>query len=120
VNLNELNPLKARLYFECHVTIEPVFDDDIGRAQDIALKHGFRIADLLMLKRKEDTPFRSQYDTFMTGRSVELLDLSSRMEALIIELNQAGFKVWRAKIEDTLFDTKCKDTIDSITLSTKR
>lgn len=102
---------RARLYYECHVTIEPVFDDRLQAAEDLAKLYGFRIATLLMQKRKEDTPERSMYDTFMTGRSNQYGPLYMRMGGLIRALQAHGFKVHRAKIEDTLFDTKYGDAI---------
>lgn len=101
----------SRLYYECHVTIEPVFDAKLALADIIAKKHHFKLADLLMQKRKEDTPERSRHDTFMTGHHKEYEVLFDRMVALIKDLKANGFQVWRAKVEDTLFDTKHGDLL---------
>ena len=92
------------LYFEAHVTVEPVFDERLEQLKSIALEHGFRVADLLMKKRREDTPERSQYDTFCTGISKSFADLDVRTKALVEALPSAGFSVWRWKIEGALFD----------------
>lgn len=102
---------RARLYFECHVTIEPVFDERLQAAETLARAYGFRLANLLMQKRKEDTPERSKHDTFMTGRDKVYGDLYRRMSGLCRALRAQGFILHRAKIEDTLFDTKYGDAI---------
>lgn len=100
---------KALYYFESHITIEPIFDEVLEKADNIAKKHKFQIADLLMQKRAKDTPERSKYDTFMTGRGVDYEDLCTRTEKCIKELQADGLTVWRYKIEDTLMDSKFHD-----------
>lgn len=104
-------PAPTRLYYECHVTIEPVFDERREAAAVLARAYGFRLADLLMQKRKEDTPERSKQDTFMTGRGKQYGPLYERMRGLCRALRAHGFLLHRAKIEDTLFDTKYGDAI---------
>lgn len=101
----------AALYFEAHVTIEPIFDDKLEEAKQIAVKHGFKVASLLMKKRAEDTAERSQYDTFMTGHSRSYLTLTENTILLVKELQEKGFKVWRYKMEDTLFDSRTCDIL---------
>lgn len=102
---------KAKLYFEGHVTIEPVFDERRELASTIALKHKFKLADLLMKKREEDTEERSAKDTFMTGHGQSLLNMKIRTIHLVNELKLNGFKVWRYKIEDTIMDSRHKDEL---------
>lgn len=99
----------ARLYYEAHVTIEPVFDGDLEKVSRIAAHHGFRVADLLMQKRKDDTPERSAKDTFCTGHSRDLDDITGRTRLLVIDLMGNGWKVWRYKIEDTVLDSRHDD-----------
>jgi hypothetical protein len=99
----------AELYFESHVTIEPVFDSDLERVARLAEQHGFRVADLLMQKRKEDRPERSRNDTFCTGHGKELRDIEERTRRLIFDLQVFGYKVWRYKIEDTVLDSRHDD-----------
>ena len=101
---------KAKCYYEAHVTIEPVFDDERERAAVIAQKHGFKLAKLLMQKRATDAPERSKHDTFMTSHSVYLEDISSRTRSIVNDLMTSGFKVWRYKIEDILVDSKLSDS----------
>lgn len=103
--------MESRLYFECHITISPVFDDKLIEATRIAKFHGFSVAELLMQRRKEDTAERSKFDTFMTGRSKQYESLHFRAKNLVVALTAAGFDVWRTKIEDTLLDTKCGDVL---------
>ncbi len=94
------------LYYEAHITIEPVFDDRLEEFKQFANTQQFRVADLLMQKRSEDTPERSKFDTFCTGRDTNLILLKVRMSILLHWLQNHGFKVWRYKIEDTLIDSR--------------
>lgn len=97
------------LYYEAHITIEPVFDNNRDFAADIANQYNFKLAHLLMKKRSADTEERSDKDTFMTGHSKNLTDISERTKALVTHLKAEGFKVWRYKIEDTLVDSRTDD-----------
>lgn len=99
------------LYFESHITIEPVFDDNLQRFAKICGAYGFRVADLLMKKRTDQTPERSEFDSFCTGRSDKLDDLKTRMTNLVSDLKTQGFTVWRYKIENVIFDSKIAEII---------
>lgn len=99
----------SKLYYEAHVTIEPVFDERLEQLRNIASGHGFRVADLLMKKRLEDTEERSAKDTFMTGHSVDLNDIRKRLTELIQVAKLEGYKIWRYKIEDTIVDSRFND-----------
>lgn len=98
------------IYYECHVTIEPVFDERRDLAEAIAEKYGFRLAKLLMQRNRNETPERSDKDTFMTATAkptpegLELL--SMQMGVMMVELEQQGFQVWRYKIEAALIDVR--------------
>ena len=96
------------LYFECHITIEPVFDEKRMMVQKICLPFKFKVADLLMKKRTADSEQRSQNDTFTTSRSASLDEMYDRMIACAEALTANGFKVWRHKIEAVVFDQKFK------------
>lgn len=106
-----MNDDTVELYLESHVTIEPVFDDRRDAAAQIAKQHGFRLADLLMKKRTDETEQRSSKDTFMTGHSKSLSDIMLRTTGLVEALKQQGFKVWRYKVEDTLLDSRLDDKL---------
>lgn len=101
--------MKSNLYYEAHITIEPAFDENLVMAGMIASKYKFKVADLLMKKREVDTEERSKNDTFMTGHDQDSENLTTRMSELIRELQLSGFKVWRYKLEDTVFDSRVED-----------
>lgn len=101
--------MNSTLYYEAHVTIEPTFDEKLTQLQEIAGKFYFRVADLLMQKRTEDTPERSKNDTFATTRHKNWEVILARVISFIAELQANGFKVWRYKIEDTLLDSNIND-----------
>lgn len=95
-------------YYECHITLEPVFDGRLQQASTICQKFNFKIADLLMQKRKMDLPMRSSKDTFTTSRSLSYQDILDRMNACVHELQMNDFKIWRKKIEAVIFDERIK------------
>lgn len=101
----------TELYFEAHITIEPVFGIYLTEIKEISSKFHFRVADLLMKKRPEDTETRSKHDTFMTTRHVDWGTIKTRTEKCVIALREKGFVVWRYKIENTLLDSKFKDEL---------
>jgi hypothetical protein len=109
------HPNTPILYYEAHVTIEPVFDEQLTHAAALAQTYTFRVADLLMQKRKEDTAERSKHDTFMTGRHRSYEVLKQRMEELVQHLQRDSFKVWRYKIEATVVDSKHGDELNILT-----
>jgi hypothetical protein len=102
----------AEYYFETHVTIEPVFDERLVLATIIVSRHKFKIADLLMKKREQDTEERSKNDTFMTGHGKHLEEMENRVKGLVAELRSNDFKVWRYKIEDTIMDSRIHDKLN--------
>lgn len=102
---------KTDLYFECHITIEPVIGPGLFFIKNLASEHNFRVADLLMQKRPHDTPERSKFDTFMTGHSKDYRDIELRMKRLVKALQSAGYKVWRYKIENTIIDSRSEDKL---------
>lgn len=98
-------------YFESHVTIAPVFGEELERVKAIVSMHKFRVADLLMKRSREDTPERSKNDTFCTGRDVDYENLRLRTMATVLALQSASFDVWRYKIESTIIDSKYSDSL---------
>src|SRR6266568_417432 len=92
-------------YFECHITIEPVFDERLELFRQIAARYDFRIAELLMKKSRDDSVKRSIYDSFCTGRSGVYDKLVADMQCLIRDLQDSKFIVYRYKIENTLLDS---------------
>lgn len=106
----ELKALKAAhpkpIYFESHVTIEPVFDARLWAFQKVAGDHQFRVAELLMQKRSDDVPEASRKDAFCTGRGDDYNELETRMLDLVRDLRVCEFEVLRYKVEAVVFDSK--------------
>ena len=100
----------SRHYYEAHVTVEPVFEEDLERFKTICHDYKFRVANLLMQKRRSDSEERSKNDSFCTGRGISFTDIEKRMLALVQRLQKEGFKVWRYKIESTLIDSRYDDS----------
>jgi hypothetical protein len=99
----------TRHYYEAHVTVEPVFEEQLEHFKIICHDYKFRVASLLMQKRKSDTEERSKNDSFCTGRGISYTDIRTRMLSLVERLEKEGFKVWRYKIESTLLDSRYDD-----------
>lgn len=94
----------TELYFECHITIDPVEGERLREFRMLAELRGFRVAELLM--RKGCTMAPSDIDSFATGRHQSYAVLSDLMIALCFDLMAAGYKVRRRKIENTLLDQR--------------
>jgi hypothetical protein len=99
------------MYYESHITVEPVFDERLERFTELCASHGFKPAKLMMQKRQIDTPERSQYDSFCTGRGQTENELTDRMYGLVHDLQDAGFAVWRYKIEHVVLDCKLSKVV---------
>jgi len=99
----------TELYFEAHVTIEPLFDDRLDEFKLLAKTKGFHVADLLLKKRAKDTLERSRFDTFATSRGKDFDVLRADTLVLAELAKENGFIVWRYKIENTLEDVRLKE-----------
>jgi 50S ribosomal subunit-associated GTPase HflX len=89
-----------RLYYECHLTIAPVFNERLMELERLAGACGFKVAKLLMEKG------RSTKDSFCTAHGKDFEELRSRMYQLSDDLNAAGFQLWRRKIEAVVLDER--------------
>jgi hypothetical protein len=92
------------LYYEAHITIDPVEGLRRALAEQLASYEHFKLAKLLMAKGAP-----SKLDTFMTGHATELKALELRTESLIRALLAHGFTVRRYKIEDCILDSRRHD-----------
>ena len=102
--------LDSALYFESHVTIEPVTGERLEEFKRIATKWAFRVADLIMVKPGVgEAP--SSRDSFATSRHKNRTMIEACTKEVIRELQAAGFDVWRYKIEDTAMDSKIHDVL---------
>lgn len=100
------------IYYECHITIESVFGEDLQRVEEIVSKNGFKLAKLLTQKSGTEKLERSNKDTFCTAHSKDYQELHRMMREVSHNLRIAGFKVWRSKIEAILFDEKEEPSSD--------
>lgn len=53
--------------YEAHITIEPVFGQRFDEFESLCRSYGFRLAELLLMKSRQETPMRSNKDSFCTG-----------------------------------------------------
>lgn len=95
------------LYYEAHITIDPVLEDrDLERLKALAGQYHFRVAELLMRKGGHHTE-----DSFLTARSQDIDQILHWTECTVHSLQAHGFTVRRYKIEDTVMDSKINDLI---------
>jgi hypothetical protein len=95
------------LYFECHVTLEPVDGFRLELLKEIAARYRFRVAELLMRNGQI-----SRDDAFCTSRAKNYQELIDRLRHFCLALRSESFVVYRYKIENTLLDSKCEsDTL---------
>lgn len=99
------------LYYESHVTIEPVFDLRRVLAGNVASRYGFRLAKLIMRKDSADAEMPSTDDTFMTANDKNLERLKVATIGLVLQLKSCDFQVRRYKIEDTILDSRISDEL---------
>jgi len=102
---------QARLYFESHVTMDPVFDADRDKLAAIVKPFGFKLANLIMRKREADGEQPHQDDTFATAHGSELAAILERTRACVRALSEHGFVVRRYKVEDTVVDSRIEDEL---------
>jgi len=95
------------LYYESHVTVDPVEDGEVDDLKEVASRYGFRVAKLLM--RKGLAP--STDDAFMTARSQDSEDIRARTAAVVEALLSDGFGVRRYKVEEAVVDSNVQDDV---------
>jgi hypothetical protein len=102
------------LYYESHITIEPVFEDDPRRKalEKVAKDNQFKIAELLMRKRASDRAVKSRDDTFLTGHGKFQMETYNSTMRCVKDLRAAGFKVLRYKVEGCFVDSRNADIWD--------
>jgi len=93
-------------YFEAHVTTEPATGERFEQWHQICQDFGFRPATLLMRKPSGEITGEHIDDQFCTAREKSYNTIFAMTQDLVAELKARGFRVHRAKIEDTLYDTK--------------
>lgn len=101
--------MRAKLYYESHVTIDPPTRGQERVVQALSKEQGFRLAKLFMRKAAQEE--KHQDDAFMTAHSMELDDIRTRTANLVRSLQMFGIKVRRYKIEDTVLDSRNFDEL---------
>ena len=94
------------LYYEAHVTVEPVFGERYTRFEEICKAYKFKAAILLLQKDRASTEIRSNKDSFATGHGRAYDELEARARELVYALRNNEFEVWRLKIEACVLDEK--------------
>ena len=103
----------SRLYYEAHVTIEPLTDETRPVVENLCSRLGFKIAEFLMQRAapgQEDVPANDP-NSFTSARDVSSQKIGQRVRALVLCLRAMGVEVRRYKIEDTMLDTKHEDDL---------
>jgi len=94
----------TELYFESHITIEPLSDAKQGDIMPIVNTYEFRIADLIM---RNGRPHME--NMFVSARSEDYKDICTRTKHVVNALQCKGIKVLRYKVENTLLDSRKHD-----------
>lgn len=103
--------MKARLYFEAHITAEAITHPEGFAFFKEALGDSWKVS-----RFDEDEVDGYDGKWFASARGVVLHPVETLVAAGVHSLQEAGFTVLRAKIEDTLLDTKHGDTIGGLKL----
>lgn len=103
--------MQAALYYEAHITIDPVPEDGRPAVQVLGDRWSFKLAKLLMQKGEP-----SKIDTFMTAHGKDLDDIRRRVIGMVIDLQHHGYVVRRYKVEDTIFDSRTRDVLGLLEL----
>lgn len=102
------------LYYECHVTIDPVFGEERKALAEIIKPYKFKLAKLVMKKGKGEEYKDSTLDTFFTAHGKYYSDLQQRMVDCVRLVQSEGYNVRRYKIENTIIDSKFEDLLELI------
>lgn len=100
------------LYYECHITIDPIFEEERDKLQNLIKPYKFKLANLLMQKRKEDLPELSKYDSFMTAHDKTELGMFNNMKEILKVLKLHGYVIRRYKIEKIIIDSRTNDILE--------
>lgn len=108
-NVSTFVPKKS-LYYECHLTLDPVVGEELKTLKALCEAYDFRVASLYLAKGKSLKA--SNLDAFTTGRSAVYSELNHRMIDLIQMLKASGFVAKRYKIESALLDSRVDDQLN--------
>lgn len=95
------------LYYEIHVTIEFPGEEALPYIRQLLDKvPHWHMGDLLLMKNED---VRSHRDVFFTARASTEIEGWVITKAFCVLLAEAGFKVIRYKLEDTIVDSRITD-----------
>lgn len=98
--------MKAKLYFESHITVEREDMDKWGEFDTIATVFDWKPS------RFDQDDVDGYHDKwFLSARDQDLETLKTRIKNTINALTNSKFDVIRWKIEDTVMDSKYGDTL---------
>lgn len=92
------------LCYECHITIDPVPENQQIWFDPLINRFGFRRAPLLMKKQGELVAHSS--DAFLTAKAKTYKDIHDTMMMMLNTLHDHNCRVRRYKIEAVLVDSK--------------
>lgn len=94
------------LYFECHITIDPLSDAQLALLQPWMDKFKFRSSKLLLRNSNGSAGEEFKDDFFLTTRGTDYDDINTRMCSMLDAIQLCRIKQRRFKIENTLLDVK--------------
>ncbi len=94
------------MIYECHITIDPVFNERLEQFKNICKDYNFKVAKLLMANDR-----LSDKDSFCTGHSKSLIEIQNKMLNLLAALKENNYAIRRYKIEQILLDSRYNDEI---------
>ena len=93
------------IYYECHITLEPVEEKRLQIFNSICNHYLFKPATLLMQKTLD----KNKLDSFCTSKAADYVELEQRMYAALKQLKNNNFKIYRYKIEAIVLDERIKN-----------
>jgi len=88
------------LYFEAHITIEPIPQEKVSALKALCKRYEFRLADFILLHGDKEPK------AFCTTRDRLWSTINKKVHEFKTTLGQEGYKVLRYKIENTLVDVR--------------
>jgi len=99
--------MKARYYFEAHITVEPEIHTRTLQFRKICEFSGWHVSSFLMFNEKVANDKKPKM--FCSWRGTEYAVAVQAVIDMVGLLRNRNFNVLRYKIEDTLIDSKIED-----------
>lgn len=96
--------IKAKMYYECHVTCKE--SENFDHFRELLNGSGWKAS-----RFSEDDVDNMSGKWFATMRTIQMLDAIQSLKDVTQHLAGCDYVVLRAKIEDTLFDTDFGDKL---------